>query len=93
VSCVRVTDLVEGGCIDTALVAIDTALEATWHRELFTRSEAASLLLDVRAAAAEAGDAALLVTIDATIATFDGEFVDHRRIANALLDLRIAIAS
>jgi hypothetical protein len=91
VSSVPVADRADGARIDAALATIDAALASAWVQERFTRSDAASLLLDVRAVAAAAEDR-ITSSVDATLASLEGELVDPGRVVNALLDLRLAIA-
>ena len=92
-STVLVADRADGARIDAALTTIDAALASAWRQETFTRSDAASLLLDVRAVAtAVAAEDRITVTVDAALASLEGELVDHGRVVNTLLDLRLAIA-
>ncbi|HEX6311548.1 MAG TPA: hypothetical protein VF152_07950 [Acidimicrobiia bacterium] len=87
-----VLDRADGARIDAALAAVDAALATAWRQELLTRSDAASLLLDTRSAVAAAPHPAAVEAVDATLASLDGELVDHMRVVDTLLDLRLVLA-
>ena len=81
----------EGG--DMVLVALDAALGSLRHREFLTRDEAIQMLLDVRASAHNDMGAPRVASLvnDALLDSFDGQIIDKQRVADVLLDLRLAL--
>jgi hypothetical protein len=74
---------------------IDAALSVASAREIFTADEVASLLGGIRAAAAPSDIAVVVAEIldDFRMSLGDSQLVGSARVADVLLDLRLAVAT
>ena len=79
---------------DTATIAlVDAALSRTAHREFFTRDEAVQLFRDIQTSIHDAVRGAKVASAvnDAVVTFQQDQLLDADRVADALLDIRLAL--